>query len=571
MKCATKWIAMLLTVCMVLSFAACGEAKPAETQAPATEAPVTEAPAPETEAPAAAKPVMLVVSFGTSFNDSRDVTIGAIENDLQKMYPDYEVRRAFTSQIIIDKLKERDNLEIDNVTQAMERLVADGVQEVLVQPTHVMPGFEYDDVVKEVSAYADKFQKLTISDPLLTSNQDYDTLVKALAEQTKDYNQEGTAIVFMGHGTEHAANATYARMQKRFAALGYSNYFVGTVEATPTLEDVITLCKDSGAKKVVLLPMMVVAGDHANNDMAGDEEGSWKTEFQKAGFEVECVLQGMGQYPEVRDMYIAHAAKAMEAQKPVMLAVSFGTSFNESRDLTIGGVEKALQEANPEYEVRRAFTSQIIIDKLSERDGLVIDNVTDAMNRLVSDGVKEVVIQPTHVMAGFEYDDVMKEIESYRTKFDSFKIGSNLLASDEDYVQLCKVLVEETKDYAAEDTAIVFMGHGTEHEANATYAKLQETLTAEGCKNYFVGTVEATPTLEDVIGLCKEAGVKKAVLLPLMIVAGDHANNDMAGDEEGSWKTEFEKAGFEVECVLKGMGQYSGVQQMIVAHAAAAK
>ena len=571
MKHMTKAVAMLLAVCMMLGLAACGQKAPAPTEAPATtQAAAAETEAPETEA-AAEKPVLLVVSFGTSYNDSREATIGAVEADLQKAYPDYEVRRAFTSQIIIDKLKERDNIDTDNVTQAMERLIADGVKEVVVQPTHVMPGFEYDDMVKEVSTFADKFDKLTISKPLLTDNEDYDRLVAALVKETAEYNQEDTAIVFMGHGTEHESNSTYARMQKRFTALGYNNYIVGTVEATPSLEDVIGIAKESGAKKVVLLPLMVVAGDHANNDMAGDEEGSWKTEFEKAGFEVECVLKGMGQYEDVRKMYIDHAAAAMEGQKPVLLAVSFGTSYNDSRDITIGAVEAALQEANPDYQVRRAFTSQIIIDILNERDGLVIDNVTQAMDRLVADGVKEVVVQPTHVMAGFEYDDVMKEIESYKDKFDSMKIGSALLVEDADYTNLAKILVDETKDYVADDTAIVFMGHGTEHEANATYAKLQETMNKEGYKNYIIGTVEATPSLEDVIAMAKEAGVKKVVLLPLMIVAGDHANNDMAGDEEGSWKTEFEKAGFEVECVLKGMGQYPGVQQMIVDHAAAAK
>ena len=569
MKNTKKILALLLAMCMLLGLAACGSEKPAETKAPETQAPaVTEAPA-ETEAKAEAKPVILAVSFGTSYNESRDLTIGAVEAALQQAFPDYEVRRAFTSQIIIDKLKERDNLEIDNVTQAMDRLVNDGVKEVLIQPTHVMPGFEYDDVVKEVSAYTDKFEKLIIGKPLLTTNEDYDRLVTALADKTSALAAEDAAVVFMGHGTEHAANATYGRMQKRFDALGYKNYFVGTVEATPTLEDVIALCKDAGVKKVSLLPMMVVAGDHANNDMAGDEEGSWKTEFEKAGFEVSCVLEGMGQYPAVQQMYVDHAAAALEGQKPVLLAVSFGTSFNDSREVTIGAVEEALQEANPDYEVRRAFTSQIIIDKLAERDGLEIDNVTEAMDRLVAEGVKEVVIQPTHVMAGFEYDDVMKEIEGYKASFDSMKVGSPLLVEDADYVNLCKVLAEETSGYDAD--LVIFMGHGTEHEANATYAKLQETLKAEGYDKIIIGTVEATPSLDDVLALAKEAGAKKVVLQPLMIVAGDHANNDMAGDEEGSWKTEFEKAGFEVECVLQGLGQSAGVRQMIVDHAAAAK
>ena len=256
-------------------------------------------------------------------------------------------------------------------------------------------------------------------------------------------------------------------------------------------------------------------------------------------------------------------------QKPVLLVVSFGTSYNDSREITIGAIEKALQDANSDYEVRRAFTSQIIIDKLKDRDNIEIDNVTEAMDRLVSDGVKEVVVQPTHIMSGYEYDDVVEEVNKYKDKFDSLKISTTLLASDKDYDTLIEALKAETAEYNEEGTAIIYMGHGTEHNANATYAKLQEKVTAAGLDNYFIGTVEAEPSLEDVIAMAKEYGAKKVVLLPLMIVAGDHANNDMAGDEDDSWKTAFENEGFEVECVLKGLGQYKGVQKMIVDHAAA--
>lgn len=226
-----------------------------------------------------------------------------------------------------------------------------------------------------------------------------------------------------------------------------------------------------------------------------------------------------------------------------------------------------MQTAYPDYEVRRAFTSQIIIDKLKVRDGIEIDNVKQAMDRLVADGIKEVIIQPTHVMNGFEYDDIVSEVTQYKDKFDTFKIGKNLLSSDEDYDTIASVITDETKSYASDDTAIVFMGHGTEHEANATYAKLLQVITNKGVKNFFIGTVEAEPSLEDVMKLTQDAGVKKVVLEPFMIVAGDHANNDMAGDEEGSWKTEFEKAGFEVECVIKGLGQMKGIQDLIVKHA----
>lgn len=259
-----------------------------------------------------------------------------------------------------------------------------------------------------------------------------------------------------------------------------------------------------------------------------------------------------------------------DSQKPVLLAVSFGTSYNDNRDLSIGAVEKALQDANPEYEVRRAFTSQIVIDILKDRDNLEIDNVTEAMERLVADGVKEVIIQPTHVMTGFEYDDVVAEVNKYQDKFDTFKISEPLLVSDSDYDALIKSITEETASYNTEDTAIVFMGHGTEHEANVTYATLQEKLNAAGNNNYFIGTVEAEPSLEEVVALVKESGAKKVVLLPLMIVAGDHANNDMAGDEEDSWKSAFKAEGFEVECVIKGLGEYAGVQQILVEHASAA-
>lgn len=259
-----------------------------------------------------------------------------------------------------------------------------------------------------------------------------------------------------------------------------------------------------------------------------------------------------------------------DSQKPVLLAVSFGTSYNDNRDLSIGAVEKALQDANPEYEVRRAFTSQIVIDVLKDRDNLEIDNVTEAMERLVADGVKEVIIQPTHVMTGFEYDDVVAEVNKYQDKFDTFKISEPLLVSDSDYDALIKSITEETASYNTEDTAIVFMGHGTEHEANVTYATLQEKLNAAGNNNYFIGTVEAEPSLEEVVALVKESGAKKVVLLPLMIVAGDHANNDMAGDEEDSWKSAFKAEGFEVECVIKGLGEYAGVQQILVEHASAA-
>ncbi len=310
MKQYKNFLVIALALTFVLSLAACGKSeKPTSTDTPEdTTANALES-APTAEA---MKPVLLVVSFGTSYNDSRDITIGAIENALADAYPDYEVRRAFTSQIIIDILKEREKLEIDNVTEAMDRLVADGVKDVVIQPTHVMNGYEYDDVIAEVTPYKDKFDSFKIGEPLLISDQDYSDVISAITTQTAAYDADGTAIVFMGHGTEHEANATYTKLQQKLIDAGHKNYFVGTVEAEPAVEDVLDMVKASGAKKVVLLPLMIVAGDHANNDMAGDEEDSWKSVFEANGFEVECVLEGLGQNTAIQQIFIKHVKAAIE-------------------------------------------------------------------------------------------------------------------------------------------------------------------------------------------------------------------------------------------------------------------
>lgn len=252
----------------------------------------------------------------------------------------------------------------------------------------------------------------------------------------------------------------------------------------------------------------------------------------------------------------------------IILAVSFGTSFNDSRDITIGAVEKAIAEAIPQYELRRAFTAQIIIDKLKERDGLKIDNVTQALERAAADGIKNLVVQPTHLMDGFEYHDMIAELEEYKDYFDQIVVGKPLLDSDEDFEIVAKAIAEATKDWDDGDTALVFMGHGTEAESNGVYEKLQNTLTDGGYENYYIGTVEAEPGLADVSAALAEAGrYKKVVLRPLMLVAGDHANNDMAGDEEDSWKTVLESEGYEVECQIHGLGELETIQKLYVDHA----
>lgn len=249
-----------------------------------------------------------------------------------------------------------------------------------------------------------------------------------------------------------------------------------------------------------------------------------------------------------------------------ILVVSFGTSFNDSRRLTIGSIENAIREAFPDWSVRRAFTSQIIIDHVNKRDSVKIDNVKEALDRAVDNGVKNLVVQPTHLMAGLEYHDLEEEVMSYADAFESITMGENLLAEDGDFEEVAKIITARTAEYDDGETAICFMGHGTEAESNAVYAKMQEVLTADGFENYFVGTVEATPSLEDVMAAVGEGEYKRVVLMPLMVVAGDHANNDMAGDEEDSWKSQFEAEGYSVECVLEGLGQQPEIQQLYVEH-----
>ena len=273
-----------------------------------------------------------------------------------------------------------------------------------------------------------------------------------------------------------------------------------------------------------------------------------------------------GETAKVEDVTVYNK---QENPETVIMVVSFGTSFNDSRVKTIGGIESAIAKAFPNYEVRRAFTSQIIIDKLAERDNVDIDNVTEALDRAVADGVKNLVVQPTHLMNGYEYTDLKEELEKYSDQFDSIKLGEPLLTSDSDFEAVIKAITEDMKDYDDGETAIAFMGHGTEADSNGVYAKLQEKITAAGYKNFVIGTVEAEPSIDDVIAFAKAGSYKRVVLHPLMVVAGDHANNDMAGDEDDSWKSLLEKEGFEVVPVLEGLGQNEAIQQIYVQHVSA--
>ncbi|EHO86529.1 hypothetical protein HMPREF0380_00188 [Eubacterium infirmum F0142] len=259
---------------------------------------------------------ILIVSFGTSYSNSRHVTIGAIEDAIREAYPDYQVRRAFTAQIIIDKLKKEEKIEIDNVKQALDRAVKNGVKTLVVQPTHLMNGLEYNELKKELDKYKDKFDKIALGEPLLTSDDDYKKVIAAITSDTKEYLDGETAICFMGHGTEAKSNKVYSTLQEKLKAAGYNDYFVGTVEAKPSVDDLIAQVKESGKyKKVILQPLMVVAGDHANNDMAGDDKDSWVTKFKAAGFEVKPVLRGLGQIYDIQKIYLEHVKAAIDSLK----------------------------------------------------------------------------------------------------------------------------------------------------------------------------------------------------------------------------------------------------------------
>ena len=277
---------------------------------------------------------LLAVSFGTSYNDSRVEDIKGIEDALQEAYPDWSVRRAFTSQIIINHIQARDGECIDNMDQALERAVKNNVKNLIVQPTHLMHGAEYDELVKAVERYQDKFESVKFSEPLLGEvgsdasaiNSDKEAVAKAVTAQaveTAGYDsldaakEDGTAFVFMGHGTSHTAKVSYSQMQTQMQVLGYDNVFIGTVEGEPeetSCEAIIEAVKNAGYKKVILRPLMVVAGDHANNDMAGEDEDSWKSLFENSGFfeQVDVQIAGLGGIEAIQQIYVDHTAAVID-------------------------------------------------------------------------------------------------------------------------------------------------------------------------------------------------------------------------------------------------------------------
>ena len=314
---------------------------------------------------------LLVVSFGTSFNDSRVADIGGIEKALADAYPDWSVRRAFTAQIIINHVEARDDECIDNMQQALDRAVDNGVKNLVVQPTHLMHGAEYDELTEAVEEYKDKFDSVVIAEPLLGEvgddaeavNDDKEKVAEsitaaAVAEAGYDdldaAKEDGTAFVFMGHGTSHTAKISYSQMQTQMNDLGYENVFIGTVEGEPeetACEAVIEAVKEAGYKKVVLRPLMVVAGDHANNDMAGDDEDSWKSQFEASGeFDsVDCQIAGLGEIADIQQIYVDHTAAAID---------EIGGAEETTEATSEEETTEAISEADSEEETTEAATEE---------------------------------------------------------------------------------------------------------------------------------------------------------------------------------------------------------------------
>lgn len=276
---------------------------------------------------------LLVVSFGTSYNDSRVNDIKSIEDALQEAYPDWSVRRAFTAQIIINHIQARDGEKIDNMTQALERAVANGVKNLVVQPTHLMHGAEYDEMCAAIDDYRDNFDSVSIAEPLLGEvgsdasviNADKEAVAKAITaaaveasgfDSLEAAKEAGAAFVFLGHGTAHVARVSYSQMSTQMQQLGYENVFIGTVEGEPeetACESVIEEVRAAGYTTIILRPLMVVAGDHANNDMAGSDDDSWKPMFEDAGFTVDCQIAGLGGIADIQALYIAHTQAAIDS------------------------------------------------------------------------------------------------------------------------------------------------------------------------------------------------------------------------------------------------------------------
>ena len=396
---------------------------------------------------------LLVVSFGTSFNDSRAEDIGGVEKALQEANPDWSVRRAFTAQIIINHVQARDGEKIDNVEQALDRAVENGVKNLVVQPTHLMHGAEYDELVEALDSYKDKFETVTVAEPLLGEvgddaavvNEDKAAVAEAItaeAVKTAGFDsleaakEDGTAFVFMGHGTSHTAKVSYSQMATQMEKLGYDNVFIGTVEGEPeetACENVIAAVKEAGYTKVILRPLMVVAGDHANNDMAGDDDDSWKSQFVASGnFEsVDCQIAGLGGIDAIQQIYAAHTKAAIESLGSAMLS-----SASKSEALADGTYSAKFDTDSGMFHVNEAYdgrgTLTVKGDKMTLHIVMPSQNIVNLFLGTAEDAQKDgaKLIQPT--TEEVTYSDGSKEevyafdvpVEALDQEFDLALIGT---------------------------------------------------------------------------------------------------------------------------------------------------
>lgn len=374
---------------------------------------------------------ILVVSFGTSFNDSRALDISGVEKAIAEANPSWSVRRAFTAQIIINHVQARDGEKIDNVDQALERAVNNGVKNLVVQPTHLMHGAEYDELTETLDKYKDKFDSISVAEPLLGEVGNDATVInddkKAVAEAVVDAAvksagfdsldaaaENGTAFVFMGHGTAHTAKISYSQMSTQMKDLGYENVFVGTVEGEPeetACDKVIEAVKEAGYKKVILRPLMVVAGDHANNDMAGDDEDSWKSMFNASGAfdSVDCQIEGLGRIDAVKELYVAHTAAALEAVDATATDASSTDAASSATDLADGEYQVKFTTDSSMFKVNEALkdmgTLTVKDGKMTIHISLSSENIVNLFPGLADDAQKDgaELLQPTKDEV--KYDD----------------------------------------------------------------------------------------------------------------------------------------------------------------------
>lgn len=400
---------------------------------------------------------LLVVSFGTSFNDSRVADISGVEKKLQEAYPDWSVRRAFTAQIIINHVQARDDEKIDNMEQALERAVSNGVKNLVVQPTHLMHGAEYDELVDVVNNYKDKFETVTVAEPLLGEvgsdaaavNDDKKNVAEAItaeAVKTAGYDsldaakEDGTAFVFMGHGTSHSAKVSYSQMAAQMSELGYENVFIGTVEGEPeetACENVINNVKEAGYKKVVLRPLMVVAGDHANNDMAGDDEDSWKSQFEAGGAfdKIDTQIAGLGEIDAIQQIYVDHTKAAIESLGD-SVSTSATAEVSDSSSLTDGTYSVAFNTDSSMFHVNEANNGRGVLTvkdgKMTIHISLVSKKIVNLFAGTAADAAKDgaAVLEPTTDKVTYE-DGTVEEVygfdvpvESLDKEFDLAVLGT---------------------------------------------------------------------------------------------------------------------------------------------------